>query len=237
MVSKHITRDWAGHKKEVIRPTYERISVEIFSYDHKHTHAYIVPQINQGTNIHQTQQINMTCLESLNGTSSFTVEQSFNCKEEGEYRIDILYQTKDRKDYIGRFNMDLVSKSNVYISQKTVTVTADTSKINKKIKDKNAKVSTKHVIRGEDIKFDGEPNILKRKTIFKTLAQKGKYNIVFEIPYNCFFMGLIIRKVIVFTGDNVDSPHTNLLLEKVEFSSSKTTDGVSLLALSNIDFI
>jgi len=224
MVSKHIKRDWTGHREEVIRPTYERISVEIFSYDHQYTHAYIVPEINTGTNLHQTQQINMTCLESKDGVSAFTVEQDFNCRAEGEYRIDILYQTKDRKDYVGRFNMDLTNKSEVYYASDAVIAKADTTKINPKIKDKTAKPVTTHVIRGEDVKFDGEPNMLKRKTFFKDLGQKGNYKLVFELPYNCFFMGLIIRKVITFTGDNVDSPDTNLLLKKAEFHLSKETD-------------
>ena len=52
-----------------------------------------------------------------------------------------------------------------------------------------------------DILFDGENNIIKRNTTFTNLKKGGK-TLNIKVPHNCYFYGVIIRKVIKFVGDN-----------------------------------
>ena len=71
-----------------------------------------------------------------------------------------------------------------------------------------------------DLKFEGENNVLKRKTIFKNL-NKGNYNIEFGVPHNCYIIGAIIRKVITFTGTNNDEEGTNLQFTQATLTNSE----------------
>lgn len=71
-----------------------------------------------------------------------------------------------------------------------------------------------------DLKFEGENNVLKRKTIFKDL-NKGNYNIEFGVPHNCYVIGAIIRKIIVFTGTNDDEAGTNLQFTQATLTNSE----------------
>ena len=223
----HNPRDWTNHKKEVIRPS-EKIAVEIFSYDHQYTKLYDRDDITKGFNIKKTDHRHLKCYESKDGYTSFTVELNFKAKEIGAYRFDIIYENKDGGDYAGRYSLELGQKSATYINTKpvqykTVTEVKKTGKTNKKIKKKVAQVSTDHRIDGKNLKFDGEADFIKRKTIFKDIKEKGKYHFAVELPYNCYFIGISIRKVITLTGDNLGSVGTNLQLTECEFSHSKQT--------------
>lgn len=224
----HNPRDWTNHKKEVIRPS-EKISVEIFSYDHQYTKLYDRDDINNGFNIKKTDHRHLKCYESEDGYTSFTVELDYEVKEIGEYRFDVLYENKDGNDYGGRYSIELNQKSAKYINTKpvqykTATETKTTGKTNSKIKKKVPQVSTAHRIDGADLKFDGEPDFIKRNIFFKTINEEGKYHLAIELPYNSYFIGISIRKVITLTGDNLDSEGTNLQFTECSFSLSKQTN-------------
>ena len=97
MVRRHNARRYTKHKKEVIRPTYERIAVEIFSYEHKLSRAYL-PYIDNldGTNLKKVNQRSLRCCTSNDGVSSYILELPYLVQEEGYYRIDILYENRMR---------------------------------------------------------------------------------------------------------------------------------------------
>ena len=182
----HNFNDWTNQKEEIIRPS-ERISVEIFSFDHQYTKFFTVSDINKGFNYSKVNHRHLKCYESEDKYTSFTVEMDYDVKEIGEYRIDILYENKDKKDYVGRYSLELNQKSANYINTKpvqykTVTTTKKTGKTNKKIKKQVPQVSTDHRISGSDLKFDGELNFLKRKTVFTGVKEMGRYHLSFELP-------------------------------------------------------
>jgi len=224
----HNFNDWTNQKEEVIRPS-ERIAVEIFSFDHQYSKFLTISDINSGFNYSKTNHRHLKCFESADKYTSFAVEMDYEVQEIGEYRIDIYYENKNKEDYVGRWSMELNQKSANYINTKpvqykTVTTTKKTGKKNKKIKKTVPQVSTAHRIQGSDLKFDGEVNFLKRKTIFTDLKEMGKYHLSVELPYNCYFVGVSIRKIITFTGDNLDSVGTNLMLKDCEITLSGQTN-------------
>ncbi|MBQ2654076.1 MAG: hypothetical protein IJF83_11010 [Methanobrevibacter sp.] len=226
----HNNRDWTNHKKEVIRPS-EKIAVEIFSYDHQYTKLYNRDDISQGFNFKKTNHRHLKCFESNDGYTTYAVELDYEVQEIGEYRIDVIYENKDGKDYVGRYSLELNQKSAKYINTKpvqykTVTSTKKTGKTNTKVKNKVAQVSTAHRIKGNDLKFDGETDFIKRQVIFEELKELGKYHLTVEIPYNCYFIGITVRKIITFTGDNLDSMGTNLQFNECEFTHSKQTNPI-----------
>ncbi len=222
MTSEHIYRDWTGHKEEVIRPEYEYCAVEIYSYEHKLTKTFHNGNYKfKGDNHQKVNHRRLNCLECVDN-ESFTVELDYNVKEIGEYRIDIIYENKNGNDYVGKYNLELSSKSNAYKTKKKATVnTKKSTKTNKKVK--KAK-TTSDKIKGKNLKFDGEPNIMKRSASFETINVLGKYKLVIEVPYNCFLIGVIIRKINLYTGDSEDSVGTNLELTECEVSLASMTD-------------
>ena len=110
-IRRHNKRDWTDHAKEVIRPTYEKISVEIFSYKHELTRTYLPQSVNlKGSNGKKTNHRSLKCYESKDNQTAFVLEFNYNVKEAGEYRIDILYENKDGKDNVGEYDLSLTSK-------------------------------------------------------------------------------------------------------------------------------
>ena len=71
---------------------------------------------------------------------------------------------------------------------------------------------------GEDITFDGIIHELKRKTFFNTYDE-GNTTLSFSLPKNVYFIGVIIRKIVEYVGDSLDSAGTNLLLMGVDYST------------------
>lgn len=239
MVRRHNKRKHSSHKKEVIRPTYEEISVEIFSYDHKYTKIY-VPQLQDlnGSNHKKVNQKSLKCYGSADGLTSYILEMDYNVEEEATYRIDIMYENLTSKDYMGEYTLDLISRKqtqlysnnaivNEYatqiqnLNQKLKTlVGTDRQDVQKQIEVYNSKIAEVKRIDGEDISFDGEVNISKRQTLFKSLSELGQYRLTLELPVNTLFVGAVIRKIKMYTGDNLDSAGTNLMF--TDASVSKT---------------
>jgi len=274
MVRIHNRNPWANHKKEVFRPSYERIKVEIFSYDHQYTKTYLPALLNfRGTNLKKVNHRSLKCYEAKDNTTSFTTEVDYSVKSIGEYRIDIVYENKDAKDWLGEYRVGLKSKisSKIYNNsanimsyvtrisklnnkiksvqelikkaqteyqkqnekkqkdekkikeiQKTIAKYENNiSKLQKSIENYTNKIGNEHkMVGGKEISFDGEKNITKRKTLFTKINEKGTYTFAVEIPANCYLIGLAIRKVITFTGDNLDSAGTNLMFKEATISKS-----------------
>lgn len=102
MARKHIKRDYSAHKKSVVRPVGEYCKLEIFSYDHPQTMYYSLYEGNvSGDNIKEGNCLSWRTLESANATNRFQVDCPYSVDEFGEYRIDVLYQTKSDYDYTG----------------------------------------------------------------------------------------------------------------------------------------
>lgn len=78
-----------------------------------------------------------------------------------------------------------------------------------------------------DLKFEGENNIIKRKTIFKRL-EEGDWKVELGVPHNCFMMGVIVRKVIKFWGTNNDEAGTNLQFTQAKFTNSDMVEPATL---------
>lgn len=204
MVRKYITRDYTAFRKNTEYPS-EDYKVEIFSYDHDETMKY-APNKNNiiGDNIKPKDNINITqiahntqkvdygawiVMESEDGTHRFSIDCKYIATSNSEYRIDILYQNKDEKDFTGFLN-----------------VFDDTGEII-----------------NEEYLFDGEKNVPKRLTLFKQLPAK-EYIFRFRLPYNCYFVGAIIRKIKPYIGDTFDSPETNITLQNVHIDHAHMID-------------
>lgn len=273
MIARHNRNEWADHKKETIRPSYEKIKLEIFSFEHKLTKKFYPAKSNiKGTNLKKVNHRSLKCLESKDKDTSFIMEFDFNIKEEGEYRIDILYENKNAKDYVGEYDLSLRSKkssklyantANVmsYVDQlhklnakvkkvkeainkakaeykkedekkdKNKTVVASKKKVvakyesqlaalNKKVEKYESKLEKTHKMAGTELSFDGELNITKRKTLFHSLSELGKYRLSLELPVNCYFIGLMVRKLKTYIGDNLDSAGTNLMFTDATITKS-----------------
>lgn len=273
MYAIHNRNEWADHKKETIRPSSEKIKLEIFSFDHKLTQRFHPVKYNiKGSNIKKVNHRSLRCLESKDGATSFTMEFDFNIKEVGEYRIDILYENRNAKDYIGEYDLTLKSEKSSKLYANTANVmsyahqlqklnanvkkvkdalakakaeykTEDEKKnkdkekvnakkevvakyesqlasLNKKVSKYETKLEKTHKMAGTPLSFDGELNITKRKTLFKDLQRLGKYRLSLELPVNCYFIGLLVRKIRYYSGDNLDSIGTNLMFTDATITQS-----------------
>ena len=175
MTAKHITRDYSAHRKNIVRPYDEFTKLEIFSFDPKHTKIFIAEDGNlkYGSNFEKTTYKSWTCYRSKNQSDDMVFDITYNAIEDGEYRIDAIYEKNnhiysDKKKNTGKNLVGHLTISNTYDADHT---------------------------------FDGENNITKRLTVFQAL-NKGKHKITLSVPPNCYFMGVIIRKVITLIGDN-----------------------------------
>lgn len=272
MFAIHNRNEWE-YSKEVIRPSYERIKLEIFSYEHSLTKLFRpAKEVIKGTNIKKVNHRSLKCLMSDDDKTSFTMEFDFNVKEEGEYRIDILYENRNAKDYIGEYDLTLKSEKSSKLYANTANVMAyvdkldklnkkvktvqnalkaaqaeyqkensnkdktkasveskkkvvakyesQLSKLNKKVEKYESQLTKTHKMAGNPLSFDGERNITKRKTLFKELNRLGKYRLSLELPVNCYFIGLVVRKIRYYSGDNLDSVGTNLMFTEATVTKS-----------------
>lgn len=273
MYAIHNKNEWIDHKKETIRPSFEKIKLEIFSFEHSLTQRFHPTKNNiKGSNFKKVNHRSLKCLQSEDNTTSFTMEFDFNIKEVGEYRFDILYENRNAKDYIGEYDLSLKSEksSKLYANTANVMVYADKlkqlnakvktvkeainkakaeykqedekknkdkekveskkkivakyesqlSKLNKKVEKYQSKLETTHKMAGTELSFEGELNITKRKTLFHNLERLGKYRLSLELPVNCYFIGLLVRKIRYYSGDNLDSVGTNLMFTDATITKS-----------------
>ena len=227
MVSEHIYRDWTGHNEETIRPENEYAKVEIYSYDHQYTKTYHPSNYSfKGLNQEKVNHRHLTCLKSDNDVEHFTVELDYNCLSTGEYKIDIFYENMNSQDYIGRYDILSPSEERYKYSQTAFAKSVDINIFNQKIKIDGIapKQINQPLIQGENINFDGEPNILKTNTIYENFKVEGKYTLYIDVPVNCYFIGVIIRKIKLFTADSLDSSDTNMSLGECECVFSNMVD-------------
>ena len=72
MIARHNRNEWADHKKETIRPSYEKIKLEIFSFEHRLTQKFYPAKSNiKGTNLKKVNHRSLKCLESKDKETSF----------------------------------------------------------------------------------------------------------------------------------------------------------------------
>ena len=179
MDSKHIERDYSAHRKNVIRPYDEYVKLEIFSFDPKYTKTYLREDntLKGKSNTAKTSWKSWSCFKSEDKQNEMKFSIKYNAKKVGDYRIDFIYEQNNAIH-------EKVGKKNTNTSKDlTGSIAIDGTELN------------------PAPKFDGENNVLKRKTLFRHLS-KGNHTINFSIPHNCYFYGVIIRKVIKFVGDN-----------------------------------
>lgn len=174
MVAKHIPRDYSAHRKRVIRPVGEYCGLEIFSFDPKHTRYYLREnqQLKKGDNCTATSWRSWSCYRASSTSKDMTLELDYLANEQGEYRIDLLYE-QNSKLYNG-----LDSTGEILISKDESIIYED-----------------------DRLLFDGEDNFIKRIPLFLTL-KKGTHHIKIDIPPNVYFYGVVIRKVIKYTANN-----------------------------------
>ena len=104
MVKKHIKRDFSDHRKNKSRPTDEFYKVEIISFDHELTQEYTVKTGTiTTTNAKKKSWKSWTTYVSEDTDKSFSIACNYFAKVQGEYRIDIVYETFTHKDLTGSF--------------------------------------------------------------------------------------------------------------------------------------
>ena len=178
-MAEHITRDYSAHKKSVVRPYDEYVKVELFSFDPTYTKTYLPEKktLKAVKNAEKTSWKSWACYKST-GVRDMLFEITYNVKSYGNYRIDFLYEQNnyihgDKKKDTGK---NLVGHGKI--------------------------VNGSKVLYDRKIKFEGENNVIKRKTIFLNDVDTGKHTITLTVPHNVYFMGVIVRKVLTFIGDN-----------------------------------
>ena len=211
MDSKHIERDYSAHRKSTIRPYDEYVKLEIFSFNNKYTSTYLREDnsLPQGKNCEKTSWKSWNCYKSEDKQNEMEFTIRYNCLTTGQYRIDLIYEQNNN--------------------------------IHKKVGKKNTNTSKDligHITIGKehdkDIRFDGENNVLKRHSTFVNLKKGGK-KIKINVPHNCYFYGVIIRKVLKFVGDNyygdsLGSEKGNLVLTSCTLTHSDMSKAKELSA-------
>lgn len=179
MSIKHITRDYSSHKKSVIRPYDEYVGVEIFSFNPKHTKMYLpeMGTLKKGVNSTYTSWKSWSCFKSADKQNDMVFTVDYNVVEDGEYRLDFIYEQSNHIFNNKKYDTGKNLVGHLKISNKNI------------------------VVYNNSVLFDGENNILKRKSFFNHLTQ-GKHVFEVSVPSNCYFMGVIVRKIINYTGNN-----------------------------------
>lgn len=202
MDSKHIEREYSAHRKNIIRPYDEYVKLEIFSFDPKFTKTYLREDgsLKPYKNATATSWKSWSCYKSKDKQNPMLFRVGYNVTEMGEYRIDVLYE---QNNYIhdGKTNTNKDLVGNVLVDGKTI--------------DDN----------DYGIIFDGENNQIKRITLFTNFNEKGARTIEVEVPHNCYFYGLMVRKQLTFIGDNyygssLGSEEGNMVLTSATYSIS-----------------
>ena len=174
MSSKHITRDYSAHRRNVIRPTGEYCGLEIFSFDPEYTQFYIRENntLQGGDNSKNASWRSWACYTCSDKSYDMTLSVDYRVMEKGEYRVDFLYE----------------QNSNLYSNQNLtggITIIKDDS-----------------IIYDDDtVLFDGEDNFIKRIPVYLDL-DTGLHSISVDVPPNCYFYGIIVRKVVKYTANN-----------------------------------
>lgn len=219
MVRKHIKRDFSAHRKDIIRPRDEYAKIEIFSFDPKDEQYYYVNHkifSSDCKNITKTSWRSWNAFVSKDWENRMEINIKYNVKETADYRIDYLYE---QSSYIIP-NNDKRNTDKDLLGKYTIT-------------------QGKSVLLDEDVVFDGENQILKRQSIFQHF-QEGVINLHFEVPFNCYFYGVVIRKIIKYVGLNDYSGESlddgNLMFTGADFSQSSDTKPAELQFTIGYDY-
>ena len=205
MEAKHIERDYSKHRKSIIRPYDEYIKFECFSFDPKLTRTYLREDntLKASKNCKATSLKSWSCYISNDEVNDMVFDVRYNAVENGDYRIDVLYEQSNHiyTNTKHNINKDMVGN---------VTITRGDDEVYNR-----------------DVLFDGENNVIKRRCGF-THLNKGNHNIKVSIPANCYALGIIVRKIITYVGDNyygnaLGSEDGNMTLLKASYSLSDMT--------------
>lgn len=131
MVRKHINRDFSDHRKNRFRPEDEFYKIEIISFDHDYTKEYIVTDgtIN-GSNTKKKSWKGWTTYMPANKDKSYSISCDYFVHVDGEYRIDIVYETFTDKDLTGSFMGSPMKYEGAVNHLKRKTIFKDLSKGN-----------------------------------------------------------------------------------------------------------
>jgi len=174
MSSKHITRDYSAHRKNTIRPTGEYCGLEIFSFDPQYTQYFIRENnsLKKGTNCKNISWRSWACYTCDNTSSDMTLTVDYNVTELGEYRIDFLYEQNSQL-YNSK---DLDGEISIIKNESTI-------------------------YHDSNVIFNGEDNFIKRIPIYIDL-DTGLHTISVDVPPNCYFYGIVVRKIVKYTANN-----------------------------------
>ena len=184
MDSKHIERDYSAHKRSVRRPSGEYCGLEIFSYDPKYTKYFLRADnsLKSGKNCKSVNHRRWSCYASDSTNKDLILNVSYNVVEDGEYRIDLVYEQD-------KYLFPIKKKNSTSYVDKDLTGHLTIKKGKTELYD------------DDRLKFDGENNIIKRIPLYFTWS-KGNHNIEIGVPPNCYFYGVLIRKVVKYTCNN-----------------------------------
>lgn len=173
-MERHITRDYSAHRRSVIRPNGEYVGLEIFSYDPQYTQMYLVEDGSlQGNNTSvKTSWKSWSCYKAKSPNEDMDFIVSYYARVDGDYRIDFLYEQSNH--------------------------------IWTNVSDNTSKDLTGHITVGDiddEYKFDGENNLMKRIPVYTHLSE-GTHDISVSVPINCYFLGIIVRKIVSYTANN-----------------------------------
>lgn len=251
MTSKYIKRKWTDHAQstEYLSDEDEYIKLEIFSFDPSFTRTFSVEQNTLiGENVTKTNFESLSCFKSKDKINLMEFTLNYKVTENAEYRVDLLYMKhnnmySDEKNKLYNTSKDLTGWYDIYKSGSKKEHTANVltslpknaSKAMKKAFEKTRKLqlanANSNKIDTSDtatlLKFEGENNILKRKTIFKRL-DVGDWKFEFAVPHNCYVIGAIIRKIRYYSGTNNDEPGTNLQFTHAKCTNSEMGKPVEL---------
>ena len=212
MVRKHIPRDYSAHKKSILRPYDEYVKLEIFSCDPEFTRYYLAEDnsLTKFSNAVKTSWKSWSCFISKNKRDDMVFDLKYNATEFGEYRIDIYYEKSNHIYSDVKYNTgkNLTGQVTIFNGSNTV--------------------------HDKEYQFNGENNVLKKITVYEKF-NTGVHNINLEIPVNCYFMGVIVQKLKVYTaqieyGDNAKRLRGNIAISSATVSCTDMVKPTELKA-------
>lgn len=232
---KHIAQEKINRKNEHYSVSDDYIMVELFgTMDYK---LYMVSENNFNHNNSDYKTFKgLPVLISRDGRNPLSIDFDFNVSETSLYRVDVLYEQYNNiysiaevtdqhkintsKDLQGEY---LLTSKKDKIIENVSKITETTNKfpdvVNKKIQQQK---NITNLDEKNTLLFDGENDVNKRKILNFELSQ-GQYNLQIRIPVNCYFKGIILRKINRYYANNLDEKGTNLLLHECNINNSNMT--------------
>lgn len=232
---KHIAQNNFNRKNEHYSVNDDYIMVEVFGTVNFKKYLVKDGNFNQ-KNSEQRNYKGLPALVSKDGKNNMQVDFDFNVSETSLYRIDVLYEQYNNIYSVnekgqGKINTSKDLHGEYQLTRKKDTIIKNVSKITQ-INNKLPEVVNKQITRQkksigtiEDRKilsFDGENDVNKRKILYFDLSE-GYYNFQIQIPVNCYFKGMLLRKINKYYANNLDEKGTNLLLHEVNVNNSNMT--------------